>query len=118
MLLFRFHRYQAYAWPSMEKEDDSFNFREALQKLESLSRMSWAQIRHNSKLGHLCEVKDLIPEAKESLKLLTKRNIIDPTDSLYRFAFGSTERLWGIKYQNEFHVLWWDPYHDVWRDRK
>lgn len=35
-------------------------------------------------------------------------------DALARFRLGGTERLYGFLVGNEFHILWWDPNHEVW----
>lgn len=39
-------------------------------------------------------------------------------DALARFRLGGTERLYGFLVGNEFHILWWDPNHEVWPSSK
>lgn len=39
-------------------------------------------------------------------------------DSLARFRLGGTQRLYGFLIDHEFHVLWWDPNHEIWPSSK
>lgn len=39
-------------------------------------------------------------------------------DALARFRLGGTRRLYGFLVGNEFHILWWDPKHEVWPSAK
>lgn len=39
-------------------------------------------------------------------------------DSLGRFRVGGKKRLWGVRDAHEFHVIWWDPEHEVWPSKK
>ena len=54
---------------------------------------------------------------KTAKKILAQRE--DPTDALCRLTIGPSGslRLHGIRVANEFHVLWWDPKHEVWPDK-
>lgn len=40
------------------------------------------------------------------------------SDSLARFRLGGTQRLYGFLVEHEFHVLWWDPRHEIWPSEK
>lgn len=44
--------------------------------------------------------------------------LYDATDSIARFRLSGTKRLYGFLVDNEFHLLWWDPNHEVWPSRK
>lgn len=44
--------------------------------------------------------------------------LYDAPDSIARFRLSSTKRLYGFLVDNEFHLLWWDPNHEVWPSRK
>lgn len=39
-------------------------------------------------------------------------------DSIARFRLSSKKRLYGFLVENEFHLLWWDPNHEVWPSKK
>lgn len=38
----------------------------------------------------------------------------DDADQIARLRLGNMKRLWGLRYEHEFHAIWWDPEHDVW----
>ena len=35
-------------------------------------------------------------------------------DYLFRLRLDSHKRLYGIRVGNEFHIIWWDPNHEIW----
>ena len=35
-----------------------------------------------------------------------------------RLQLGGQERLYGFRADNVFHVIWWDPEHQIWPSRK
>ena len=37
----------------------------------------------------------------------------DDSDGLYELRFGGKERVWGIRRDDRFCILWWDPEHMV-----
>ena len=39
--------------------------------------------------------------------------LYDAPDSIARFRLSGTKRLYGFLVDNEFHLLWWDPNHEV-----
>lgn len=38
----------------------------------------------------------------------------DDHDNIYVLHMTGTKRLWGLLYDNEFSVIWWDPDHQIW----
>ena len=53
---------------------------------------------------------------KEAVARLVER--YDAPDSIARFRLSGTKRLYGFLVDNEFHLLWWDPNHEVWPSEK
>lgn len=39
-------------------------------------------------------------------------------DDFCRFRLSGTQRLYGFLSNNEFHIVWWDPAHEVWPSQK
>jgi hypothetical protein len=37
----------------------------------------------------------------------------DDFDELWRFRFDGLHRLWGLRLDDWFYALWWDPEHKV-----
>ena len=44
--------------------------------------------------------------------------LYEAPDSIARFRLGGKKRLYGFLVDNEFHLLWWDPNHEVWPSKK
>ena len=80
-----------------------------IPKLGDYEKLTWGQIEQNRKLNHSVAVGKLTGAAQRRLAELNQ----DDVDELFRFRFGSTGRLWGIRDQATFKVLWWDPHHKV-----
>ncbi len=38
----------------------------------------------------------------------------DDTEAIARVNLGNLKRLWGLRYEHEFYLIWWDPDHLVW----
>lgn len=87
-----------------------------IKKLAEFETMTINQVFHertgDSSLGtdytdmSQCPNRDTIRRLKE-LEL-------DAIDGLSRLALGGKPRLYGIRHQHEFSILWWDPLHEVW----
>lgn len=39
-------------------------------------------------------------------------------DSIARFRLTGAKRLYGFLEGNQFHIVWWDPKHEIWPSRK
>lgn len=80
---------------------------QVVSKLKHFESTPWTEIeRHGS---HFIAVKDLIPDAKKRLQLLR----LDDTDVLFSLRLSGRERLWGLRSNDVFAVLWWDPEHQI-----
>jgi len=42
----------------------------------------------------------------------------DDHDRIHSLRIGGAQRIWGLQFQNEFSIIWWDPNHDVWPTRR
>lgn len=78
-----------------------------LERLSSFETMTWAEIwksgSHPIDLWRLCkDAQDRLTELKH-----------DDQDSLISLRCGGKPRVWGIREHHIFHVLWWDPEHEV-----
>ena len=90
-----------------------------LQFLEDMSRLTWGEIdQHRTggnsrhKKHHSQEVKSLCREAQRRFPECFSKDEEIP-DQVYRFRFGGTERLWGIRVQGRFEMIWFDRNHKV-----
>ena len=85
-------------------------------KLHHFESMTWNEIeaattggsRNRRKAHHEMPVYGLDAKAQKRLT----DNKLD-TDTLFRFKLGNKVRLWGIREQQIFNLLWYDPNHTV-----
>ena len=78
------------------------------QKLAQFETMTWAEVTHPNTGCHPIKVEDICIEAQ---KRLIELKIIE--EELFSLRFSGKERLWGIREQHIFKILWWDPKHQV-----
>ncbi len=94
---------------------DDFRYKEILEKLIDYSGMTWAEVRRQThdngkSKHHLLNVEFLSREAYERFKM---RNLEEYSDSIFSFALQNKLRIVGIRKDEHFHVLWYDPEHEV-----
>lgn len=88
--------------------------RDILNRLTGFESMSWTQIQSGSG-SHLVGAEGIIKEARQRLTQLKKD---DWADQLTSLRMSGKERLWGFLRGGVFHVLWWDPEHEVFPSQK
>lgn len=85
----------------------------------NMGRNTWNQIRSETQDGHFkhhyMDVEQLCTKAQERL---TKMQVADMGDQMFRFRLGPTERLWGFEFQGMFYAVWWDPHHEIYPTAK
>jgi len=114
---FRFaeHRAEAPACfnPTPDEAEAVFDF------LCEMGRLSWAEIEAQGTGGNNRHKKHH-DQSIDSLTSQEARDAIagaalDETfgDSMFRFRLQGEQRLWGFRNESTFHVLWWDPHHQI-----
>ena len=89
---------------------DTAKFNEILEKLGHWEKKTWAQVLSDDPTHqHDVEVPKLVKDARDRLAAIN----LEDYDSLFRFQLSGRERLWGIRQENIFYLLWWDPNHQV-----
>lgn len=92
-----------WGWDAFE----SCHIQEFLGHLLDSQKLSWNELRQGR--SHLVSVANIIPEAKKRLRTLEA----DDLDELYSWRISGKKRVWGIKENNIFWLLWWDPEHKI-----
>jgi len=88
--------------------------REVLARLANFESMSWQQI-HSGTGSHVVDVTGIIKEARDRIIHLKKE---EWADNLCSLRMCGKERLWGFLRSGIFHLLWWDPEHQVFPSKK
>jgi hypothetical protein len=90
-------------------------FHDHFDKLMDMEAKNWPEFTHTGTVGakripldHLCD--------QVQTRLL--RLQFDDADALWELRVGGKPRLWGVRIENCFHFLWWDPQHTVSRSRR
>lgn len=92
-----------------------FDAQKIMDKIISYGSMSWNSVKkqtHDKKAKskhHYLSVSGLSPEAYDRALLLVRD---EDMDSIFSFAFTNTLRIIGIRENEKFHVIWYDPYHE------
>ncbi len=100
-------------WGKCNFEKDQF-WNDILPKLRGFETQTWGEILYDKKRNHSVLTSQIAPEAQKRLLEIT----MDDNDELFRFRLNGEQRLWGIREQNVFKILWWDPRHKVYPSQK
>ena len=82
-------------------------------KMANFETMTWATIK-SSRDNHSCLVADISRDAQKRLREIN----LDQYDELFSLRFSGKIRVWGIRDQRVFKILWWDPNHTVYPSMK
>ena len=85
----------------------SKHLQDFLEKLFEAQKLSWQNLRENG--SHPVNVNNIIPKAQKRLQKIGQ----DDLGQLYSFHLTGQLRVWGIKDNNIFWLLWWDPQHSI-----
>lgn len=99
-----------------------FDHKTVLGKLMEYSCTKWTDIlmqthdkRNKSKHHCLKDERGLSSEARERLRKMKQD---DNVDALFSFALTNKLRIIGLRVDDDFHVLWYDPQHGVYPSQK
>lgn len=100
---------------------DDFDAKVILEKIISYSSMTWREIaEHTHDNGkskhHFLDYKGLSDLAKKRLE--EKAIGDDKWEQIFSFALTNKLRVIGLRENEKFHVLWYDPNHEVYPVKK
>ena len=84
-----------------------------MEKLANFETMTWTQIKSSG--SHTVGAEGIIKAARTRL---TERKLEEWADHLTSLRLSGKERIWGFLRSDVFHVLWWDPKHEVYPSKK
>lgn len=94
---------------------DKFNYKEVLTKIVEYSNLTWSEIKlqthdkSNKSKHHFLEYSGLSKLARDRISKLDMESEID---AIFSFALQNKLRLIGIRENEKFHVVWYDPEHE------
>ncbi|MGH3546371.1 MAG: hypothetical protein ACRDPW_10690 [Mycobacteriales bacterium] len=87
-----------------------------MSKLRHVESMTAGEV-FDGRSGKDYKIEELPEKAKRAKERLEARKL-DDQDTISCLRFSGERRLWGFRHDNVFHVLWWDPRHEVWPSSK
>jgi len=92
---------------SWKKIELNYFFSNILPKIQGFESMNWNEILGRN--SHEVRVDQI---GKKAQKRLVDLNL-DDFEKLVSLRLTGKQRVWGIKINNVFKILWWDPNHEV-----
>mgnify|MGYP000062657397 CR=1 FL=1 len=92
-----------------------FDIKLVFEKLIDYGNMSWFEIikqTHDAKnktKHHFLEYSSLSKEAIERIRI---KKFEEHTDEIFSFALNNKVRIIGLRFNDEFHIVWYDPKHE------
>lgn len=77
-------------------------------KMKDFESMTFDEIMRGGG-SHFVSCSDLSKEAKDRLEEISQ----DDLDELFSLRLGNKPRIWGVRIENIFKILWWDPNHEI-----
>lgn len=105
---------------AFDVSNSNFPHQIIVEKLISYSSMTWGEIKRqthdNGKSKH--HIISVDSMCNEAVSRLVKRELEEYSDSIFSFALTNKLRVIGIKDEEHFHVLWYDPEHEICPSKK
>lgn len=91
-----------------------FNHKEIIDKLISYGSMSWSDLKHQThdkgkSKHHFLKLDALSREASIRVRALLPE---EEYDSVFSLALQNTFRVIGVRKDEKFYVIWYDPHHE------
>ncbi len=91
-----------------------FDHKEMIEKIISYGSMTWADLKRQTHDGgkskhHFLMLESLSPDAVERVKQLLSE---EEFDSVFSLALQNVLRIIGVRRDEKFYVMWYDPKHE------
>ena len=94
-------------WGWNNSNNSKFDMKLFLEKVFENQKLSWQELKNNG--SHDVDLDKIITEARKRLEEIEQ----DEIAQLYSLRLSGKMRMWGIKDNNIFWILWWDPHHEI-----
>lgn len=105
----------------VDKIEHDGNLNIILKRMTEFSKITWADIKKqtHSRSNHTCHhYLDGDGLSKTALERINTMGYDYDIDSIFSFRFESTLRIIGIRENEVFHVVWYDPNHKFYPSKK
>lgn len=113
-LTWRFDRVDRSGKFAFDPSRSDFDHREIIDKIISYGSMSWDDLKKQTHdkgktKHHFLKMEKLSPEATSRVKLLLQE---EEFESVYSLALQNLLRIIGVRKDEKFFVMWYDPKHE------
>lgn len=95
-----------WGWLNVKEKKD---IQDIIEKLNQFESMTWGEIKGNKKSNHTIHTDKICKEARERLK----ERELDDLEEIFSLRLTATHRVWGKLERGVFHIIWWDPCHEI-----
>jgi len=97
-----------------------FNHKEVLGKMVDYSGMTWREVKQQTHDDGKSKHHFLSPDSlsKKAVERLRAKGLEEFSDDIFSFALQNKIRIVGIRNREKFHVLWYDPEHEICQSKK
>ncbi len=97
-----------------------FDHKEVLGKMVDYSSMTWGEVKRQTHDDGKSKNHFLAPGSlsKEAVERLKAKDLEEFSDYIFSFALQNKIRIVGIRNGEKFHVLWYDPDHEICPSKK
>lgn len=97
-----------------------FDHKEVLGKIVDYSSMTWGEVKRQTHDDGKSKHHFLTPGSlsKEAVERLKAKDLEEFSDYIFSFALQNKIRIIGIRNGEKFHVLWYDPDHEICPSKK
>lgn len=105
----------------LNKIESDNNLKKIIEKMMMYSTMTWADIKkqtHDSSgksKHHFLDMDGMSSSARKRIEVMQCE---DYSDSIFSFALENKLRIIGIRDNNLFHVIWYDPQHNFYPTKR
>lgn len=87
-------------------------------QLTHFTQETWQEVLNEKRTGSQTKNHQLSDVCPAALKRLNELALIDEQDAIYSLSLTAHSRLIGIRERGAFHILWYDPDHQVYPQSK
>lgn len=90
-----------------------FSHKEVLEKIIAYCNMTWSDVKRQThddgkSKHHFLDITKLSKEARQRIEA---KKLLEYSDAIFSFALQNKMRIIGIRKDEKFHAIWYDPQH-------
>jgi hypothetical protein len=108
-IIFSFVRFDSQHHWCVEPDPKTHDVWELGEKLKSFEQTQWKHLAANQQNNHSVPFYKLVDEAQKVAQDMG----IDDYGEIWSLRLTGKQRIWGVRDENFFITIWWDPHHQI-----